>query len=167
MTVPPYGTPEYWDHVMNKPSGVIFDTPQDLLDCARDYFAWAHSTPLQAQKLFFYKGAVVSANEAKMRVFTIEGLCSFIGMSSRNFLLYAEDPEHRMYDAAMMIKQIIYTQKFEGASANLLNPVIIARDLGLADKKEVTGGKGGPVVITDAMTLKEAAEAYASTIATE
>ena len=37
------------------------------------------------------------------------------------------------------IKQIIRTQKFEGASAGFLNANIIARDLGLTDKQEITG----------------------------
>ena len=35
------------------------------------------------------------------------------------------------------IKRVIFTQKFEGASAGLLNSSIIARELGLADKKEI------------------------------
>ena len=34
-------------------------------------------------------------------------------------------------------RQIIYTQKFEGSAAGLLNPNIIARDLGLNDKQEL------------------------------
>jgi len=33
---------------------------------------------------------------------------------------------------------VIYRQKFEGASADMLNPNIIARDLGLADKKDLS-----------------------------
>ncbi|SMP36850.1 terminase small subunit, partial [Shimia sagamensis] len=37
------------------------------------------------------------------------------------------------------VEQIIRQQKFEGAAAELLNPNIIARDLGLADKKEIGG----------------------------
>ena len=41
--------------------------------------------------------------------------------------------------------EIIRTQKFEGASADLLNPNIIARDLGLADKSELTGAGGGAI----------------------
>jgi hypothetical protein len=36
------------------------------------------------------------------------------------------------------VEEIIRTQKFEGASADLLNPNIIARDLGLADKQDNT-----------------------------
>ena len=43
------------------------------------------------------------------------------------------------------IKDIIEVQKFEGASAGLLNANIIARDLGLADTKQLTGADGGAI----------------------
>ena len=43
------------------------------------------------------------------------------------------------------MEEIIRQQKFEGAAANLLNANIIARDLGLADKAEITGRDGGPI----------------------
>lgn len=42
-------------------------------------------------------------------------------------------------------EEIIRRQKFEGAAADLFNPNIIARDLGLADKSELTGKDGGPI----------------------
>ena len=45
------------------------------------------------------------------------------------------------------IKEIIETQKFEGASAGLLNPNIIARDLGLTDKKELSGSVENPLTL--------------------
>ena len=35
------------------------------------------------------------------------------------------------------IEETIYNQKFTGAASGFLNPNIIARDLGLVDKKEV------------------------------
>lgn len=43
------------------------------------------------------------------------------------------------------VEQVIYQQKFAGAAADLLNPNIIARDLGLADRKEHTGKDGGAI----------------------
>jgi hypothetical protein len=36
------------------------------------------------------------------------------------------------------IREIIYRQKFEGAAAGFLNPNIIARDLGLKDRTDLT-----------------------------
>jgi hypothetical protein len=49
------------------------------------------------------------------------------------------DTHKEFHGVVTRVKDIIYTQKFEGASAGLLNPNIIARDLGLADKKVVDG----------------------------
>jgi hypothetical protein len=40
---------------------------------------------------------------------------------------------------------VILDQKFTGAAADLLNPNIIARDLGLTDKKEVSGDLLNPL----------------------
>jgi len=46
--------------------------------------------------------------------------------------------EHKDFlDIITHIETIIYTQKFEGAAAGHYNANIIARDLGLADKKEL------------------------------
>ena len=39
----------------------------------------------------------------------------------------------------------IFTQKFEAAATGLLNANLISRDLGLADRKELTGREGGPI----------------------
>lgn len=47
-------------------------------------------------------------------------------------------------------ERVIYKQKFEGASADLLNANIISRDLGLANKTELTGKDGGAIAVKDA-----------------
>lgn len=50
-------------------------------------------------------------------------------------------------DICTRVREIIYEQKFTGAAAGLLNPMIIARDLSLRDKSEVSGPNGGPLQI--------------------
>jgi hypothetical protein len=64
------------------------------------------------------------------------------------------------------VEDAIFRQKFEGASADLLNANIIARDLGLADKKDLssTDGTMTPKPVTVNMTPEQAAAAYASQI---
>jgi hypothetical protein len=42
-------------------------------------------------------------------------------------------------------ENVIRSQKFGGAAAGLLNANIIARDLGLSDKTELTGKDGGAI----------------------
>ena len=46
------------------------------------------------------------------------------------------------------IENIIFTQKFTGAAADLLNPNIIARDLGLMDHTKNDNTHKGNVTIT-------------------
>lgn len=46
-------------------------------------------------------------------------------------------------------EEIIRRQKFEGAAAEFLNANIIARDLGLADKSELTGKDGGAIEVKE------------------
>ena len=57
------------------------------------------------------------------------------------------------------IEQTVYSQKFEGAAAGLLNANIIARDLGLADRREdkidVTSG-GESITMADVYEAKKA-----------
>ena len=56
----------------------------------------------------------------------------------------------------------IREQKFVGAAADFLNASIISRDLGLADKREISGPNGGPIEeVTTEMTPEQAAEVYA------
>ena len=72
--------------------------------------------------------------------------------------------DDRFRSVTSCVDEAIRQQKFEGAASGFFNPAIIARDLGLVDKQEVTGANGGPIEkITTNMTPEEAAEMYAKT----
>lgn len=75
-------------------------------------------------------GDVIKVN--KMRAMTIRGFCLFAGISRQTFLNYEKD--ERYLDIVTRIKDIIV----EGASADLFNVNIIARELGLAEKTDMT-----------------------------
>ena len=47
------------------------------------------------------------------------------------------------------------TRSLSGAAADMLNANIIARDLGLSDKSELTGKGGGPIKIQSARDLTD------------
>jgi hypothetical protein len=74
-----------------------------------------------------------------MRAFTWDGLELYLGVESlREYKTTYKD----FSQVITYIGKIISTQKFEGAAAGLLNPNIIARDLGLRDNSDVsTNGK--------------------------
>jgi hypothetical protein len=65
-----------------------------------------------------------------MRAMTISGLCIFLDISRPTWVEYRA--KEGFSSIVSRVDEIIRTQKFEGASADLLNPSIIARDLGLA-----------------------------------
>ena len=69
---------------------------------------------------------------------TLAGLRVSLGLSESGYNVYRKREEYQWVTNA--VADIIYAQKFEGAAAGMLNPNIIARDLGLADKKELSGG---------------------------
>jgi hypothetical protein len=71
-----------------------------------------------------------------MRAMTIGGLCIFLDIDEVTWRRWREVED--FCTVVSRAEQIIYQQKFTGAAADLLNPNIIARDLGLADKQDVT-----------------------------
>ena len=121
--------------------GKIFKTPSIMLDAAHQYFEWVNDNPLT--KAIVYQGAVSKDPETLMRAMTIKGLCIYWGVNSfylNDFVKNLDLNKKQDKDFSQVIdtiKEIIETQKFEGASAGLLNANIIARDLGLAEKKDI------------------------------
>lgn len=113
----------------------IFATPDHLWTAAVEYFEWVDAHPLYEAKPFAYQGDVSIATIAKMRAMTITGLCIFLDISQQAWSEYKQ--RDGFGEITTRVDEIIRTQKFEGASADLLNANIIARDLGLADKSEL------------------------------
>jgi hypothetical protein len=75
-------------------------------------------------------------------------MCLHIGVSHRRWNEWRTDrPDLR--DVMEWAEDVIWQQKFSGAAAGLLNAAIVARELGLADKSELTGRDGGPIQTED------------------
>jgi len=135
----------------------VFETPKDLWQAAIEYFEWADSNPLWETKPFAYQGEITDAPIAKMRAFTLNGLCLHAGITDDTWRNYKAKPD--FLGVCTQIEQAIREQKFTGAAADLLNPAIIARDLGLADKTELTGKDGGAIQTATAIDLSQASDA--------
>lgn len=126
----------------------IFADPEQLWEACVEYFDWVEANPLWEDKVFAYQGDLMHEPSAKMRAMTISGLCIFLDIARSTWDEYRG--RDGFSDITTRVDDVIRTQKFEGASADLLNPNIIARDLGLADKSELTGKGGGPIgVVTE------------------
>ena len=136
-------------------------TPEETWEDAVAYFQWADANPLQEEKLHMFQGEIIRSKVDKIRPYTIGGFQLHAGISDATWYKYKNDS--RFSGVIEQIEKCIKEQKFAGAVAELMNPNIIARDLGLSDKHEVTGADGGAIrteSITAAVTQQDAAEAY-------
>lgn len=134
---------QFWKARSSHGRAPIFASPDDLWTACVEYFDWVEANPLKEAQAFAYQGAVTVHELSKMRAMTVSGLCIFLDISADAWENYRRRED--FVGVTTRVDEIIRTQKFEGASAGLLNPSIIARDLGLADKTELTGKGGGPI----------------------
>lgn len=141
---PPKGN-QFWKARSSHGRKPIFATPDDLWNACAEYFEWVQKNPLYESQAFAYQGEVQIKEIPKMRAMTLAGLCIFLDINRSTW------DEYRLKDdfseVSTRVDEIVRSQKFEGAAAGLLNANIIARDLGLADKNELTGKGGDPVQI--------------------
>lgn len=135
MCAAPKGN-KFWMNATATGRPAKFDSPQQLWELACDYFEETIKNPLKEQKVF---GTGKRMTVKVMRPFTIKGLCIHLNIGDNTWHRYRRADDYKdFWDVTERIENIIYVQKFEGASANLLNQNIIARDLGLVDKTDIT-----------------------------
>ena len=113
----------------------IFETPEALLNACLEYFKWAEDNPLWEEKAFNCAGKIKKTLMYKMRAMTMDGLTIFLDISDECWYNYKKRKEY--VGVVTYVEKAMRHQKFSGAAADLLNPNIIARDLGLVDKKQV------------------------------
>lgn len=136
---------ELWEmHTVGRPKK--YETAEEIWEAALQYFQWVTETPLEASELVKYQGEAKLSKVPKMRAMTIDGLCLHMGISFQTWTNYRKVEE--FLEVTTRVDAIIREQKFTGAAAELLNPQIIARDLGLRDGHEIMGQGGGPLQIT-------------------
>jgi len=134
-------TQPFWKARSKHGRDKIFKTPASLWSAAQGYFQWIENNPLT--KPIIYQGAVTGKEELA-RPMTVKGLCIHLNVNSKYFndfnaaLDLDKELDKDFSEVSIKIREIIDTNKFEGATVGLFNPTIIARDLGLADKQEVT-----------------------------
>ena len=139
---------EYWRLVENLGKPAAY-TPDELLQEGKLYIEWAESNPLYETKAFASNGIVVTENIPKMRAMSVLGFCVFANITSSMYYRYRDNEAYRCICEAL--EGAFRNQKFEGASAGLLNAAIISRDLGLVDKSEVNQiGVTAQITVSDA-----------------
>lgn len=131
---------KFWEARSSHGRKPIFESPEHLWECCIEYFKWVEDNPLMASELVKYQGKAKVVETPRMRAMTISGLCIFLDINTDTWRDYSkkDDQDKDFSEVTTRAEQIIYDQKFSGASADLLNANIIARDLGLVDKQDVT-----------------------------
>lgn len=111
---------------------LIFNSPDELWEKTLEYFVWVDENPIIT---YDYKGgAATKCKYENQRPYTKSGLCVFLNISDDTFENYKK--REGFLGIITYIEEIIRTQKFEGATVGIFNHNIIARDLGLVDKRE-------------------------------
>lgn len=123
----------------------LFASAELLWEACEEYFVWNEANPLFAAELVKFQGEATLAEVPKMRAMTLDGLQMYLGISDETWRKWRDVDD--FVGVVTRAEQVIRRQKFEGASADLLNPNIIARDLGLRDKSEFSGPNGGPIPV--------------------
>lgn len=127
-------------HTGDKKSAVgrarMFETPDDLRDSCLEYLEWADANPLYEEKHFCAQGQILTAEIKKPRAVTIVGLCLHLGIHRHTWQNYRISEEFDL--VCDEIEDRMKQYKFENAVAGLMNPTLIARDIGLVEKSEVS-----------------------------
>jgi hypothetical protein len=145
---------QFWRNMPSPPgSERLFKTAADLHAAACRAFEHFDIHPHRKEVVFHNKGTVVRSYERVMRPYSFRGLALRMGISMGTLNNYRTYPD--CSDVMAWIDDVIYNQKFEAAAANMLNAAFIARDLGMAEKTELTGRDGGPLQTQD-LTTQEA-----------
>lgn len=163
---------QFWKARAKHGRSKIFSSPTQLWNAACEYFQWVEDNPLKESKLVSFQGESKLEEVPLMRAMTIEGLTRFLGVNSvylNHFESTLDLKKKQGKDFSKVIceiKETMRDQKFTGASAGLLNANIIARDLGLSDKKDLdhssSDGTMTPqvTVINENLDPKDAAKVY-------
>ena len=134
---------QFWRQRTKHGRGKLFESPEMLWDACCEYFQWCDDNPLIE---IDYKGK--DADEVRyprMRAYTLRDLYRYLDVNEQ-YLIHFEknlkpkdsEEDKDFVNIITRVRDIVYTQKFQGAAAGFLNANIIARDLGLSDKKEST-----------------------------
>lgn len=124
----------------------MFETPDDLRDACLGYLEWADANPLIEEKHFCAQGQIFTAEMKKPRAVTIVGLCLYLGIHRHTWQNYRISDEFDL--VCDEIEDRMKQYKFENAVAGLMNPTLIARDIGLVEKQEVKHSSDGTMTPT-------------------
>lgn len=115
----------------------LFTDPKKLWESACEYFQYIDDNPEIA--IDFRGKDATEVDLPKKQPYTIHGLCIYLNVGLAYFRQFKNSDNFKKNGFSTIyarIEEVIYDQKFSGAASGFFNYNIIARDLGLVDKKE-------------------------------
>lgn len=131
---------QFWKARTKHGRDKLFSSDQALWEACCEYFEWVDANPLLEEKIFHTNGIITKDTVAKMRAMTLDGLQNFLDIHHSTWIDWRDKQDFS--EVVAKVERIIRDQKFTGAAADLLNANIISRDLGLADKKDLSSSDG-------------------------
>ena len=116
-----------------KNKGAKFKTPAELWEKAVQYFEWCDNNIFTSEEETETPKGLIYKQTKHKRPYTWQGFYSFIGGND----LKAYRQKNEFNKIITHIGNIMFEQKFSGASAGIFNSSIISKELGLIEKKEV------------------------------
>lgn len=129
-------------------------TPEEFWLGALEYFEWSNKNPwikkeqkkgntnLKVEGDFKVNKKATEilsglVNIPTERPYSLEALCNYLNISLQTFYNYANKDGYETYfEICARIRQIIDSQHFEGGMTGAFDAGIVARKLGLVDKKQ-------------------------------
>lgn len=142
---------QYWKQRSKHGRDKLFESPELLWEAAVEYFELTNGRKW-VKKDWVGKDAVEVDRETETP-YTLAGMCLYFDCS-REWWNSFKRADHKDFSQVITrIENIMHQQKFEGAAVGAFNANIIARDLGLTDKSDITSN--GNTIVVPAW-LKEA-----------
>lgn len=123
---------KFWEMRSKHGRNLIFSSPEILWEACKEYFEYT-SNRVWTKKDWVGKDAVEVDREVSPP-FTKNSLFIFLDINRSTWDEYRQ--KEGFSAITTRVETIIFNQKFEGASVGAYNANIIARELGLADKRE-------------------------------
>lgn len=141
---------QFWKIISQYGRKKLFESPGLLWEAACEYFQWCDDHPwvqietttkqIKIKAKAGEEDTIKPISDVKeiptARPYTIEGFCLYCSASRSWWSEFKKADHEGFLEVTTRIDQTIYRQKFEGAAVGAFNANIIARDLGLSDKKE-------------------------------
>lgn len=109
-------------------------TPIELWDKFVEYVEWMVGNPAKVERPFSSGIIVVSNGERPLKLIDFY---NYAGIDRKTFASYEE--KDAFLPITTCIRDIIYSQKFDGAARGVFDSNLIARELGIGERLDVAG----------------------------